>query len=143
MSKRNGTLARKHLRPAFPLTIQRLAYAACALLFSLACWSVYAAGNARYTVDVLRTDKGLPQNSVIAMTQTRDGYLWLGTLKGLARFDGIHFTPFDQSNTPELTSQEIVRLFEDSKTNLWIGTENGGVLVVRDGKVNRIDLGGD
>ena len=42
----------------------------------------------RYTVQVWEADDGLPQNSVIAMTQTRDGYLWLGTLNGLVRFDG-------------------------------------------------------
>jgi len=57
------------------------------------------------------------------MIQTHDGYLWLGTLNGLVRFDGVQFKVFDEHNTPGLTSGRIVYLFEDSKTNLWIGTE--------------------
>src|SRR5689334_17068807 len=69
--------------------------------------------NAPYIVDVKETEDGLPQNSVIAITQTRDGYLWLGTLYGLVRFDGIRFTVFDESNTPGLNSGRIVFLFED------------------------------
>src|SRR6266853_801844 len=70
---------------------------------------------------------GLPQNSVISMTQTRDGYLWVGTLNGLARFDGLRFSAFDESNTPELNASPIVKLFEDSHGNLWIGTDGGDV----------------
>src|SRR5216684_3883637 len=87
-----------------------------------------------YTIDKWDTEKGLPQNSVIAMTQTRDGYLWLGTLNGLVRFDGTHFEVFDESNTPGLDSSRIVSLFEDSKTNLWIGTETAGVMVMSQGE---------
>ena len=83
----------------------------------------------------------MPQSVVLAMIQTRDGYLWLGTLKGLARFDGVRFEKFDESNTPGLNSARIRRLFEDSQTNLWIGTENAGVaLVNRAGKVTSIDI---
>jgi ligand-binding sensor domain-containing protein len=64
----------------------------------------------------------LPQNSVITMTLAGDGYLWLGTLSGLVRFDGVRFPVFDANNTPELRSGQIVHLFEDSQGNLWIGT---------------------
>src|ERR1043166_5748127 len=80
-----------------------------------------------YTIDVWETEDGLPQNSVIALTQTRDGYLWMGTLSGLVRFDGIRFTVFDENNTPGLGSSRVVSLFEDSRSNLWIGTETAGV----------------
>jgi ligand-binding sensor domain-containing protein/two-component sensor histidine kinase len=61
------------------------------------------------------------------MTQTRDGYLWVGTLGGLARFDGRRFTRFDSDNTPGLKSNRIVSLFEDRRGNLWIGTETEGI----------------
>src|SRR5438876_11233109 len=96
--------------------------------------------NAPYIIDVKETEDGLPQNSVIAITQTRDGYLWLGTLNGLARFDGIRFTVFDESNTPGLPSSQIVSLFEDSRTNLWIGTENAGAALIKDGRVTSLDI---
>lgn len=82
-----------------------------------------AEGGSSYIVDVWGTEQGLPQSSVISITQTRDGYLWLGTLNGLVRFDGIQFTVFDENNTPELGSSRIVHLFEDSRGNLWIGTK--------------------
>src|SRR5207249_5267433 len=94
-----------------------------------------------YSIDVWTPDEGLPQNSVISMTQTRDGYLWLGTLNGLVRFDGIRFTVFDENNTPELGSSRIVSLFEDSRSNLWIGTETAGVALVKDGRVISLDIG--
>src|ERR1039458_5513276 len=74
-----------------------------------------------FIVDSWSTEQGLPQSSVISVIQTKDGYLWLGTLNGLVRFDGIHFTVFDEINTPGLNSDKIVCLFEDCRTNLWVG----------------------
>ena len=96
-----------------------------------------------YTIDVWDTEDGLPQHSVIAMLQTRDGYLWLGTLNGLARFDGRRFTVFDAGNTPGLKSSRIVRLFEDSQTNLWVGTENAGLILARDGQITSLPFGAE
>jgi ligand-binding sensor domain-containing protein/signal transduction histidine kinase len=96
---------------------------------------------ASYTVDVWQSDDGLPQNSVISMTQTRDGYLWLGTLNGLVRFDGFRFTVFDESNTPGLNSSGIVQLFEDHQSNLWIGTETAGVTLVKNGRITNLGIG--
>ncbi len=84
---------------------------------------------------------GLPQSSVIALTQTRDGYLWLGTLKGLVRFDGVNFTVFDENNTPGLNSSQIVYLFEDSRSNLWVGTETAGIALLKGGRVLDTGIG--
>jgi signal transduction histidine kinase/ligand-binding sensor domain-containing protein len=109
------------------------------------CWAVtvFSAGlDERYSVDAWGTGQGLlPQSSVLAMVQTRDGYLWLGTLNGLVRFDGLHFTVFDQSNTPKLESVRIVRLFEDSHSNLWVGTETAGSALIQDGRVHPVNFG--
>jgi ligand-binding sensor domain-containing protein/signal transduction histidine kinase len=94
-----------------------------------------------FIVDSWSTEQGLPQSSVISVIQTHDGYLWLGTLNGLVRFDGIHFTVFDEENTPGLDSERIVCLFQDSHTNLWIGTDTGDVALVKDGKIQNFNLG--
>jgi ligand-binding sensor domain-containing protein/signal transduction histidine kinase len=94
-----------------------------------------AESNAPFIVNSWSTEEGLPDSEVISVIQTHDGYLWLGTLHGLVRFDGIHFTPFDEMNTPGLNSDRIVYLFEDSRTNLWVGTESSGLSVIQDGKV--------
>src|SRR5215468_4937863 len=71
------------------------------------------------------TENGLPQNTVQTILQTRDGYLWVGTQEGLARFNGTNFVVFDRENTPQLKSNDIRSLFEDSQGNLWIGTSYG------------------
>src|SRR5215471_14440295 len=79
----------------------------------------------RYGHNVWRTENGLPQNTVRAILQTRDGYIWLATDEGLARFDGLRFTVFDKQNTPEIKSNNIQVLYEDREGNLWIGTDKG------------------
>ena len=62
---------------------------------------------------------------MLAIAQTRDGYVWLGTEEGLARFDGVHFTIFNSANTPELKSDSIRALLVDGRGGLWIGTMSG------------------
>jgi ligand-binding sensor domain-containing protein len=104
-----------------------------------------AAQRAHYTVTAYGTEQGLPSSVVLTVVQTRDGYLWLGTLNGLVRFDGlgrrtgaatgVQFPVFDDGNTPGLNSSVILKLFEDSKGNLWIGTETAGVVVAREGRI--------
>jgi ligand-binding sensor domain-containing protein len=79
-----------------------------------------------YRITHWTAENGLPQNSIKALAQTRDGYLWIGTLKGLARFDGVRFKVFDHNNTPEMTHDSINDLAEDRKDgSLWIGTGDG------------------
>jgi len=103
-----------------------------------------AGGSARFTIDVWDSDSAIALNdggAVIALVQGRDGFLWLGTLNGLIRFDGVRFTVFDETNTPNLPSSRIVHLFEDHARNFWIGTETGGAALVMDGKVQALDIG--
>jgi ligand-binding sensor domain-containing protein/signal transduction histidine kinase len=85
-----------------------------------------------YGHQVWRTDSGLPQNTVHAILQTRDGYLWLGTEGGLVRFDGIDFVTFDAENTPQLASDTVFDLMQDDAGTLWISTAVG-LLSYRDG----------
>ena len=94
-----------------------------------------------YIITPFDSEDGLPQNTVTAVTQTRDGYLWLGTLGGLVRFDGIRFTIYDEVNTPGLNSSAIASLFEDTQGNLWVGTETAGVVLVRDGQASTVGSG--
>jgi ligand-binding sensor domain-containing protein/tRNA A-37 threonylcarbamoyl transferase component Bud32 len=86
----------------------------------------------QYNLDVYTTEDGLPQSSVLTMVQTQDGYLWLGTYEGVTRFDGIRFQVFDTANTPEMASNRVKVLLEDSRGNLWIGT-SGGLLCYHHG----------
>jgi len=88
----------------------------------------------QYIINNYDDEKGLPQNSVHAVVQTADGYLWLGTEEGVARFDGVAFKEFNESNTGEITNNYISFLFEDRKQNLWIGTRGGGLVKHKDGR---------
>src|ERR1044072_1880646 len=68
------------------------------------------------------TENGLPQNTVQAIIQTQDGYLWIGTQEGLARFDGLNFPVFDKENTPAFKRNYIPALHEAKRGRLWIST---------------------
>ncbi|HON07196.1 MAG TPA: two-component regulator propeller domain-containing protein, partial [Verrucomicrobiota bacterium] len=95
-----------------------------------------------FIIDVFQTENGLPQNSVISMMQSRNGYLWVGTLNGLARFDGLRFTVFDENNTIGLTDSRVVSLFEDNSSNVWISTESEGVFLAIPDKIIKVHVGG-
>ncbi|MEY4917144.1 MAG: hypothetical protein RL616_1057 [Verrucomicrobiota bacterium] len=70
---------------------------------------------------------GLPSARIHEVIQTRDGYLWLATLDGLARFDGVRFERFYDLDTPGLASSMISCLLEDSRGRLWYGTLSGEI----------------
>ncbi|HKQ03934.1 MAG TPA: two-component regulator propeller domain-containing protein [Blastocatellia bacterium] len=78
---------------------------------------------AQYRFDHWTADNGLPQNSVRDIVQTRDGYLWLATLDGLVRFDGVRFTVFNKSNSPGIISNRFLQLYEDGQGDLWASTD--------------------
>jgi diguanylate cyclase (GGDEF)-like protein len=77
---------------------------------------------------------GLPQNTVTSIAQTANGYLWLGTLEGLVRFDGARFTLFNTRNTPAFAHNMVVELLVDRQDRLWVATSGGGMLVMRHGE---------
>ena len=87
----------------------------------------------QYIARVWRTEEGLPQNSVNAILQDHNGYLWIGTFGGLARFDGERFTPFTTADTRGLGSARIMHVAESRSGDLWIGTVDGGLTRLRDG----------
>jgi signal transduction histidine kinase/ligand-binding sensor domain-containing protein len=70
-------------------------------------------------------ENGLPQNTVQALLQTRNGFVWLGTEVGLVRFDGNGFAVFDKNSTPALPGNDVRYLLETRDGALWIGTSEG------------------
>ena len=102
---------------------------------------VLGAAVPNYFVHVWQTDEGLPQNGVSAIVQTLDGYLWVGTYSGLARFDGLQFRVFDNINTPEMYSSRVTSLYADASGGLWIGYETGGLIHYQDGRFESVDTG--
>ena len=90
-------------------------------------FSAGAAGGRRQVSHVWLREDGLPQSAVSAVTQTRDGYIWVGTYNGLARFDGARFVNYDSINTPGMANSRITCLFEAPDGALWIGCDGGEV----------------
>ena len=102
------------------------------VVLALPAWNL----NANYAItqymqDVWQTDQGLPQNTVFALVQTPDGYLWLATQGGVVRFDGVRFVTFDVRNEPEIKSDWIDALLADREGTLWIGSYGGGLTSLR------------
>ena len=89
---------------------------------------------ANYARQTWVMENGLPQNTVTAVIQTRDGFVWLGTEIGLVRFDGNSFQLFDRSNLPALPDNDICCLLEAANGDLWIGT-SGGLARLKNGRV--------
>lgn len=78
-------------------------------------------------IRIWRTDKGLPADSVTAIIQTRDGFLWVGTTAGLVRFDGVKFSEVKLGRYVDQTRMSITALAEDSSGQLWVGTQQDGL----------------
>ncbi|MEY2598343.1 MAG: hypothetical protein RLZZ142_602 [Verrucomicrobiota bacterium] len=76
---------------------------------------------------LLQTDEWLPNTKIYSITQTPEGYLWMATSTGLARFDGHQITTFSPNDTPGLESNQVAKVFTARDGSLWIGLEKGGV----------------
>jgi signal transduction histidine kinase/CheY-like chemotaxis protein/ligand-binding sensor domain-containing protein len=82
----------------------------------------------QYVHKVWHSDDGLPQNSIQAMLQTDDGYIWIGTQEGLVRFNGLEFKIFNKSTTDAIRHNDVRTLYQDRDGTLWIGTFGGGLV---------------
>lgn len=91
----------------------------------------------QYGFQSWQTDSGLPQNTVHAIAQGRDGFLWIATEGGLVRFDGVDFSVLTHANTPGLPSDLIDGLMEDASGTLWIST-SGGLARMHSGRIEAV-----
>lgn len=97
---------------------------------------LFSSGKYRITQQYINrrvtTEHGLPQNTVYDITQDHDGYVWIGTDKGMVRFDGVRFLHFNKDNTPNIENDSITALFTAHDGTVWIGTFGGGILMFKD-----------
>ncbi len=87
------------------------------------------------TLRIWHSAEGLPSDSVTAIIQTRDGFLWVGTSSGLVRFDGAKFSEVKLALTATNNLISISALCEDSEGHLWIGTQADGLFQLLHGTV--------
>jgi len=125
---------------AFPnrLSIRSLV----AVLLVVVCGQAFALDPSRrlsqYILDNWQMPEGLPQTSAQALARTPDGYLWVGTQEGLARFDGVRFTVFDSNNEPAIPNRSIYVLFVDRTGRLFVGTP-AGIAVLENGRFTKFN----
>ena len=94
----------------------------------------------QYTDETWASEQGLPQNSIHAIAQTKDGYLWLGTQEGLVRFNGRNFTVFDKRNTEALKANQVMALGAARDGSLWVSLETGGLVHFENGRFERFGV---
>src|SRR5215470_12523525 len=88
----------------------------------------------QYTSAFWGTERGFPGGAVSSIAQTTDGYLWIGTEKGLFRFDGLNFRAFTQAIPESFPIGPIQALVTDTEGNLWILVQGTQILRFHDGK---------
>ncbi len=87
-------------------------------------------------------EDGLPDNKVWAVTQDKNGFIWVGTGNGLAKFDGYQFTSYNltDTNVLSLPTNHIKSLYVDNSNNLWIGTMGTGLIHYNKGQFKTFKL---
>ena len=86
-----------------------------------------------YVHDSWGTERGLPAGTITAIAQTPDGYLWIGTDKGLVRFDGLKFHQFQQGPPNPILIGPVRTLVVDARDDLWILLQDTQVFRYHDG----------
>ena len=123
---RRGLLANPVTRISFRRQLAPLLSWLVLCLISLSCFGLEPSRSLQQ--HLLRTwtsENGLPQNSIRAMLETHDGFLWIGTRGGLARFDGVTFTTWKVGQPNSIPSDSITGLAEDADHSLWISSDGG------------------
>jgi signal transduction histidine kinase/ligand-binding sensor domain-containing protein len=108
-----------------PLSKHRI-FQVCVTLLSFVILTGVALAT-QYRVKTWTVEDGLPQNVIRGIAQTDDGYLWIATLNGLARFDGVRFTVFNKSNSPGINSNRFGTMVKDNNDDLWLTLESGAL----------------
>jgi AraC-like DNA-binding protein/CheY-like chemotaxis protein len=112
------------------------------LLFLLWTGMPCFAQNVQPAYQTISTAQGLSQGMVFDILQDQEGFIWVATKNGLNRYDGYSFKVFstDPYDPKSLSSNTVLKLFEDSKGRIWVGKQDAGLSVYdkRSGKFVRI-----
>jgi signal transduction histidine kinase/ligand-binding sensor domain-containing protein len=99
-----------------------------ALAVLLLATSAIGAGNPAWFARDWQSEDGLPNNTIFALAQTPDGYLWLGTRTGLVRFDGIRFEEFSPTNFVAPPNRGIITMLKGRAGDLWLAMDRGALV---------------
>jgi len=97
-------------------------------------WPLAALGQRTWS-----SGEGFRQDTVTALLESRDGFLWIGTEGALVRFDGTSFEPFSRADTPEFLNNEVTSLAQSLDGSLWVATREPGLYRVKKGHFEALD----
>ena len=122
--------------------VYRLMTLCCCLLSICFAGKVLAAESHRFMFAAYKqtqynSSNGMPSDEANTITQTRDGYLWIGSYSGLMRFNGQVFQPM--KDVDDQIISRVRCLYEDSRHRLWIGTTNDGAYCYENGLIRQTD----
>ncbi|MEY2429917.1 MAG: hypothetical protein QOJ40_2802 [Verrucomicrobiota bacterium] len=114
-----------------PLACRGLKGTLAGLIFSLVLTISVSATNSLWFARSWDANEGLPHNSISALAQTADGYLWLGTPRGVARFDGVRFEDFSPTNFVAPPNRGTMVMLSGRDGALWLAMDRGAVVCLR------------
>ncbi len=100
--------------------------------------TTFADGGRELLVRQWQSEDGLPGNVVRSIVQSRDGYLWVATAEGVARFDGIEFEPIELDGQQRRNRFAFWRLYTSGDDDVWVATFQGGLFRIRAGEFQRV-----
>lgn len=103
-------------------------------LFATAAFALAPQKSITQFVHTAWTEKDVAPADIEAITQTKDGYLWLGTPNGLFSFDGIRFAHFEPRAGEDLPAKAIRNLLVTRDESLWIVFSSGDIYRLREGE---------
>ena len=108
------------------------------LVLLLLIRAVFAEDEGQLLVRQWQSEDGLPGNVVRSIIQSRDGYLWVATAEGVARFDGIEFDPIELDGQQRRNRFAFWRLYSTGDNDIWVATFQGGLFRIRNGNFERV-----
>ncbi len=91
-----------------------------------------------FALGIWRTEDGLPDNTVSAILQSSEGYIWVGTGAGLARFDGVRFVVVPPASVSPYVPIHVSALCQDRRGTLWVGTRTSGLFRLEDSQLQTV-----
>ncbi len=125
------------IRPHFELLAAMLALL-CAVSFPAAALDAKKP-LAEFMHQTWSVDNGLPQSTIRGIGQTNDGYLWFATHEGVARYDGVTFTVFNEANAPALRGSGVTALLAQKDGGLLLGLRDGGIVRYHQGNFQTVE----
>lgn len=125
MTSINASATKKRIRSARHFLIG--AFLVVAMM--LPAWTRTHAQESSYRIEPVSLEQGVSHNLIYCIHQDRSGFLWLGTMFGLVKYDGYTYTTYrhDPLDSNSLSNDDILAIHEDEQENLWIGTYGGGL----------------